>query len=189
MRPRRGHSLAAEGWAPSLQGTLTLPQLFYRLFLLRYYILIPLPHVASQYLQTLSYIMYATRLISLSVGCVLRCIVALCASAAPRGPLDSSRTSRSKVWLAPAKCMAYLWPQLAACAVGGPAGAGREALELRTCVRHPCKKCGVAFDWPQLAAGVVGAVAVAGVRPRGARACGHPCGQGIEKGGADAPIS
>ena len=33
MRPRRGHSLAAEGWAPSLQGTLTLPQLFYRLFL------------------------------------------------------------------------------------------------------------------------------------------------------------
>ena len=29
MRPRRGHSLAAEGWAPSLQGTLTLPQLFY----------------------------------------------------------------------------------------------------------------------------------------------------------------
>ena len=84
--------------------------------------------------------------------------------------------------------MEYRWPQLAACAVGGPAG-GREALELRTCVRHLCKKCGVAFDWPQLAAGVVGAVAVAGVRPRGARACGHPCGQGIEKGGADAPIS
>ena len=80
------------------------------------------------------------------------------------------------------------WPQLAACAVVGPAG-GREALELRTCVRYPCKKCGAAFDWPQLAAGVVGAVAVAGVRPRGARACEHPCGQGIEKGGADAPIS
>ena len=33
MRPRGGHSLAAEGWALSFQGTLTLPQLFYRFFI------------------------------------------------------------------------------------------------------------------------------------------------------------
>ena len=33
MRPRGGHSLAAEGWALSFQGTLTLPQLFHQFFL------------------------------------------------------------------------------------------------------------------------------------------------------------